>query len=129
MCPIVRNRQYHGRIYVFNDITQYAKLQEQLNNQNRQLKEALEAQRKYTEITQKLSTEEERERIMVIIDRVAKEYLEQLNDSIERMEVNSHQDSDENLAVYEAENEKMIQLTRDTIGKVRSTVKELHVTT
>lgn len=126
MCPVVCNGRYMGRIYVFNDITQYVTLQEQLDEQNKQLKAALEDQRRYAAISQKLSSEEERERIMGIINLMAKEYLGQLYKSIAVMENNAFSDPIIALKKYEAENEKMIQLTRETIREVRQTVKELH---
>ncbi len=126
MCPVVKNRQYMGRIYVFNDITQYVTLQRQLDHQNNKLKAALESQRRFALISQKLSAEEERERIMVIINNMAKEYLGKLYNGISEMENSTYEVNADPSERFEEENEKMIQLTRETIRDVRKTVKELH---
>lgn len=126
MRPVVRNKKYFGRIFVLNDITQYVKLHKQLDRQNKQLQEALEEQRKFAAITKKLVTEEERDRIMGIVNRIAQDYLEQLNLSIEKMERYAYSNSKRDAAVYEEENNRMIQITRDTISKIRDTVKVLH---
>lgn len=126
MCPIIRNNKYMGRIFVFNDITQQKKLLEQLDHKNRQLKEALEEQRKYAEISKKLVAEEERERIMNLVNRIAGDYLEQLNECIIRMRKYAVGREHEDQAGFEAENEKMIRITRESISEIRNTVKALY---
>ncbi len=127
MCPIVRKKKYMGRIFVFNDITQYKKLYEQLDNQNQQLKAALEAQRQYARIARRLAAEEEHERIMGIVNGIARDYLKQLNKSIKTMEKYSAGNAQEDMSVFETENDRMIRITRETIDEIRRTVKVLHV--
>jgi len=126
MCPVIRNKRYFGRIFVFNDITEYKKLHEQLGRQNRQLKEALDAQRRYAEVVNRLGAETERERIMGLVNASAAEYLEQLKESVRAMEKYAAGSTAEHVAVFEAENDRMINITRETISKIRNTVKALH---
>jgi|GEM_PF-3931913 nitrate reductase NapAB chaperone NapD len=126
MCPVVRNKKYFGRIFVFNDITEYKKLLEQLDNQNRQLKEALDAQRRYAGVVKRLGAEIERERIMGLVNGIAAEYLEQLKESIRTMEKYAAGNTAKLVCVFEAENNRMINITRETISRIRNTVKSLH---
>lgn len=126
MCPVIRKNKYLGRIYVFNDITEYKKLLEQLDQKNKQLKEALEAQRKYAEVAKQLAAEKERERIMGLVNAIAGDYLEQLRLSIKTMEKYATGNSQEDSPVFEAENDRMIRITRETIGEIRKTVQALH---
>jgi hypothetical protein len=128
MCTVVRKKKYCGRIFVFNDITEYKKLHEQLGHQNRQLREALDAQRRYAEVVKRLGAETERERIMGIVNKIAAEYLEQLKESIGIMEKYAAGSTAEHVYVFEAENDRMIHITRETISKIRNTVKVLHNT-
>ncbi len=127
MCPIVKKSKYMGCIYVFNDITQYKKLLEQLDQKNRQLKEALEIQRKYARVARNLAAEKERERIMELVNTIAGDYLEQLQQSIKTMEKYATSNDPNNSLVFDAENSRMIQITRETIGEIRKTVRALHV--
>lgn len=127
MCPVVRKNKYMGRIFVFNDITQYKKLYEQLDDQNQQLKDALEAQRKYAQIARRLAAEEERERIMGLVNETARDYLEHLNESIMRMNKYAVGSTQEDISMYDAENDNMIRITRETIDEIRSTVKVLNI--
>ncbi|MBP7177273.1 MAG: hypothetical protein KBA53_13790 [Thermoclostridium sp.] len=127
MRTIMRKNKYLGRILVFNDITKYQKLLDQLDHKNKQLKEALEAQRKYAEIARNLAAEKERERIMVLVNTIAGDYLEQLRRSIQTMKAYANESNLKDESVFEAENDRMIQITRETIGKIRGTVKALHV--
>ncbi len=127
MCPIVRKHKYSGRIFVFNEITEYKNLLEQLDHKNRQLKDTLEMQRNYVQVAGKLVVEEERERIMRLLYKVAGEYLGQLQDSIERMKKYSAGSTQDDKMGFAAENDRMIGITRETIAGIRKTVKVLHV--
>ncbi len=122
-----KKSKYMGCIYVFNDITQYKKLLEQLDQKNRQLKEALEIQRKYARVARNLAAEKERERIMELVNTIAGDYLEQLQQSIKTMEKYATSNDPNNSLVFDAENSRMIQITRETIGEIRKTVRALHV--
>lgn len=126
MCPVIRKNKYLGRIFVFSDITQYRKLLEQLDQKNRQLKEALEAQRKYAGVARNLAAEKERERIMGVVNTIAGDYLEQLKQSIQTMKKYAAGNSQKDISVFEAENDRMIRITRETIGEIRSAVRALH---
>lgn len=126
MRPVLRNMRYFGCIYVFSDITQYTKLHEQIEKQNIELKDAYEKQRQYVEVAKKLSVEEERERIMCIVNDISAAYRKQLDESIKKMELYVAGTEPEDIIAYETENGRMIQVTRDTIAKIRSTVRELH---
>ncbi len=127
MCPVIRKHKYAGRIYVFNEITEYKNLLELLDQKNRQLKDTLEMQRSYAKVAGKLIVEEERERIMELLYKVAGEYLQQLQDSISRMKNYSAESAPEDRIEFEAENDRMIGITRETIAGIRKTVKVLHV--
>ena len=71
--------------------------------------------------------EKERERIMVLVNTIAGDYLEQLRRSIQTMKAYANESNLKDESVFEAENDRMIQITRETIGKIRGTVKALHV--
>ena len=129
MSSIIRDHKYYGRIFVFHDITVYAKLMKRMELQNMQLKDALEAQKEYTLVTAKLRVEEERERIMLLIDGIARDYLAQLNEGISDLEECTNSGLINDKATYESKSDEMIQITRDAIAKVRKTVKELRVST
>lgn len=127
MRTIMRKNKYLERILVFNDITRYKKFLDQLDHKNRQLKDALEAQRKYAEVARSLAAEKERERIMGLVNAIAGDYLEQLRQSIQTMRAYADGNDPKDISVFEAENKRMIQITRETIVKMRNTVKALHV--
>lgn len=78
-------------------------------------------------MVKKLSIEEERERIILLINSIAQNYLEQLNGRIATMEACIAGGTQSDIAAYEQESDQMIQITRETIATVRNTVKELHV--
>lgn len=126
--PIFRKGKYLGKILVVNDMTKYSELLEQLNNKNSQLKEALEHQREYVQVARRLVSEEERSRIMGIVNGIAGEYLQNLKKSIERLEGCKSTGDVNGDREFIEENDKMIQKTREIINEIRDTVKLLHYT-
>lgn len=124
--PIIRNDKYLGKILVANDITQYNELIDQLNHKNVQLKKALDAQREHVQVMKKLTIEEERARIMELVNSIAGQYLQNLKGGVERLMLLVEKDDIYSERDFKEENDKMIRDTRKTIEQIRSTVKALN---
>lgn len=114
-----------GAIIVLRDITAYIKLHDDMNQKNLELREAFEKLKQYVRITRRLAGEEERSRILGIVNKTAGEYISKIKMQINELENRKAANSLTKEAVR-VENEQLLILTRKVIDEIRNTVKTLN---
>lgn len=119
--------KYMGRIVVLRDITEYTSLLEELNKKNILLKEAVERQKEYVKAAHRLSSEEERSRILETVNAIAGEFLKNVKQRVYKLETEVLAEGAAMKDWIRLENDQMLELTKKTIAEVRQTVKRLHI--
>lgn len=120
------NKEYMGKIIVLRDITSYTSLLEELNEKNRLLKEAFDKQKEYVKVARRLIGEEERAKILHMVNRTAGEFLKKVKIQVDSLEASALADGALVKERVKAENEELLALTIKAIGEVRQAVKKLH---